>query len=72
MPEIMKYKLRPYRCTVCGHEKEIKTNHEVSCFNHCEGCSWKGEGFGPAISIPAIGARNYRRFEFIQEEETDG
>lgn len=30
-----------YACRNCGHETTINTNHHGSCFNHCQGCSWK-------------------------------
>jgi predicted RNA-binding Zn-ribbon protein involved in translation (DUF1610 family) len=35
--------LKPYKCTKCGHEKEIDTNHYGECYslgkyNSCESC----------------------------------
>ena len=64
----LKHTYRPYRCTVCGHEQEIGTNHTGACSDICKGCSWKGEGFGAGHKIPALGGNTYRRFEFIEEE----
>lgn len=51
---------RPYKCDNCGHEKNVRTNHEGSCLDYCENCSWKpsfGEGF------PMFG-KTYRQFVF--------
>lgn len=46
-----KHSQRRYRCTVCGHETWIGTNHTDKCWNHCTNCSWKGEGFGPGARM---------------------
>ena len=35
--------LRPYRCTFCGHEEKLSTNHTSLIYSiYCKSCSWKG------------------------------
>jgi len=56
----MRVEYRLYVCTVCGHTKQIQTNHLGSCFDYCHGCSWKpsfGEG------VPMFG-RTFRKFVY--------
>lgn len=59
----MKLAYRPYKCTVCGHEEEIQTNHTGTVSNYCKGCSWK-PSFGPGHKIPALGNHTYRVFKY--------
>ena len=47
----LKYEHRPYRCTVCGNQTTIGTNHTASCLSHCTSCSWKSIGFGDGVRI---------------------
>jgi DNA-directed RNA polymerase subunit RPC12/RpoP len=68
MVEILKYKYRHYKCSVCGHEMEIKTNHEEFVLNHCPGCS-SDPSQGNAYAIPALGEQIFRRFNFVKGEE---
>lgn len=54
---------RPYKCTNCGHEQEIQTNHTGECMDYCKGCSWmpsQGKGY----KIPALGGHTYRKFVY--------
>jgi predicted nucleic acid-binding Zn ribbon protein len=60
----LKVEYRPYECTACGHEVEIQTNHTDNCYSICKGCSWKGEGFGEGVRIPALGNGIYRAFKY--------
>lgn len=61
---------RPYRCTVCGFEMDLSTNHTGSCSAICPGCSWM-PSFGEGHSIPALGSHTYRTFEYCGPEPTD-
>jgi hypothetical protein len=61
----LKYDYRPYKCTVCGYETMIGTNHTDSCMNYCRNCSWKSEGFGPGVRM--FGAL-HRTFVFSGEK----
>ena len=40
-----KYSLKPYKCSGCGAEQEIGTNHWGECYPHCNFCNkqtvWK-------------------------------
>ncbi len=47
----LKYEHRLYKCTLCGHETRIGTNHTSSCYNYCKGCSWKSVAFGPGMRM---------------------
>jgi len=47
----LKHAWRLYQCTVCDTETRIGTNHTSSCYNHCKGCSWKSDGFGPGMRM---------------------
>lgn len=57
----MKVAYRPYRCSACGHEKSIQTNHEGRCADWCPGCSWKVGAHEIAMNY---GGRAYRWFDF--------
>jgi hypothetical protein len=39
-PTTGKYSHKKYRCTRCGHESMIGTNHWGPCYPFCKGCSW--------------------------------
>lgn len=68
MPEFgLPRESRLYRCTVCGHQKKITTNHTDSCADYCNDCSWKPSA-GPSYSIPALGSQTYRLFVYVQPE----
>lgn len=47
----LKYEHRLYRCTLCGTESLVGTNHTSTCYNDCKGCSWKSHGFGPGLRL---------------------
>jgi len=64
----LKYEHRRYRCTVCGHETTIGTNHTDSCLNHCTECSWKAEGFGPGVRMFGT---VHRRFVCIENSTVE-
>ena len=66
--EIQPAVLRTYECEVCGHEAQIRTNHTGTASHYCEGCSWKGVGFGPGHHISALGACLYRVFKLKEAE----
>jgi hypothetical protein len=53
---------RPYRCTCCGHEKKIGTNHTDRCADYCHGCSWKVSAYPIAM---IVADRAYRMFEYV-------
>jgi len=36
-----KYSMKRYRCTTCGHESLIGTNHWGECYPRCTACGWK-------------------------------
>jgi len=54
-----KYDHRLYRCTVCGNQTTIGTNHTGPCMSHCKSCSWKSTGFGPGVRINGTIHRNH-------------
>jgi hypothetical protein len=60
--KIMKY--RVYKCTACGKEKDICTNHTGSCIDYCPNCSWKANY---ARSFPVPGHSHGRIFEYVKE-----
>ena len=33
-----KQEIKPYKCTGCGTEKEIRTNHYGQCYPYCSVC----------------------------------
>ena len=68
MDTLPKVRYRAYRCTVCGHEQKIQTNHDGTCLDYCKGCSWK-PSCGPAYHIPALGPQTYRVFERAEGDE---
>lgn len=35
---------KPYRCTHCGHERQVVTNHWGEIYSPCPACSWKRPG----------------------------
>ena len=56
---------RRYRCTNCGNEQQITTNHTDVCFDHCRECSWKGTwGNNPGAIMFGTW---YRPFEYLDE-----
>lgn len=36
----LKVAYRPYKCTACGHEDSVSTNHTDLCYSFCNNCSW--------------------------------
>ena len=36
-----KYTHKKYKCTSCGHESMIGTNHYGECYPRCINCGWK-------------------------------
>lgn len=67
--QIVKVERRPHVCTVCGAEQQISTNHREGCFAHCNGCSWKAEGFGPGVRMFGTVHRFFRCTEEVKPEE---
>lgn len=65
VPPVMGLYARPraYRCTNCGTDQQISTNHTGPCFDFCRGCSW-APSFG--MGAPMFG-RTYRAFVFVGE-----
>jgi len=62
------FKLRPYKCDGCGHETEIKTNHEGSVLHYCVSCSESDmDTETDAFKIPALDDRTYRKFWHIND-----
>ena len=35
------YSEKLYRCTLCGHEYLLGTNHWGECYPKCKNCGWK-------------------------------
>lgn len=63
--------LRNYRCSCCGHEKKISTNHKTSCWSYCEDCSWKGLYFDPINQSSYLFGCVHRRFDYLSEIQTE-
>ena len=40
-PTTGKHSQKRYKCTRCGHERLLGTNHWGECYPTCPGCSWK-------------------------------
>ena len=40
-PTTGKYSIKKYKCSRCGREEQIGTNHWGACYPRCKGCSWK-------------------------------
>lgn len=60
---------RPYKCTACGHESNISTNHTDVCYDYCTKCSWMCSKYPAMI----FGTHYYRAFAYnggpVTEEE---
>ncbi|MBF0553228.1 MAG: hypothetical protein HQK96_01580 [Nitrospirae bacterium] len=41
MKTTSKYSMKKYRCTSCGHESMIGTNHYGQIYPRCKNCGWK-------------------------------
>jgi len=39
-----------YKCSACGKEQLINTNHNGRCMDHCKGCSWQAMAF-PGVQM---------------------
>jgi hypothetical protein len=68
-PKTYKVEHKPYRCTLCGHEQDISTNHYGNVYSQCKGCSWKSEGFGPGQRIGP--GPIHREFEYAGDEDPE-
>ena len=64
----MRVEHRLYKCTACGHEKMISTNHQGECLDYCERCSWKAN-YAPSYLTPTHA--HCRAFEYVNKE-TEG
>ena len=40
-PTTYKFTQKKYRCTECGHESMMGTNHWGECYPRCKKCGWK-------------------------------
>ncbi len=64
-PRQVKY--RPYKCSDCGKEQSLQTNHTGEVSAYCHGCSWKPSFGNTGHKIPALGGHTYRRFTYSGE-----
>ncbi len=56
--------VKNYKCTACGHNKKIKTNHTGTVVDHCPKCSWKAN-YADSYVMP--GHNHGRKFEHVKE-----
>lgn len=61
--ELYPVRMRRYRCTECGTERQLETNHHVACYPQCTKCKqWIRTGRGASereIGIPKATTHEY-------------